>query len=533
MDNPTQVLSPYPYLGLRPYRESEADIFFGRNEQVDRLLGKLADHRFLAVVGPSGCGKSSLVRAGMIPALETGFLVKAGFQWRCVQIRPGDRPLTSLAHALTSATELSSASTQDEREDELAFLRATLRRGPLGMVEALRLSSLGPQENMLLVVDQFEELFRFEKLDVKNEARAFVELLLTSAQQSEVPIYVVITMRSDFLGNCPEFVGLPEAITDSQFLTPRLSRSQLEEAIVGPAALHATHIEPELLSCILNEVGTDPDQLPLMQHVLLRLWWRAMRKTRPGEVAAPSAFDGVNQLTAEPVEITLTLDDYRAVGGLANALSDHADQTFFRLETDERKRIAEIMFRCLTEITPDGQMVRRPARISGITSMVDAGLGTRLGASSNQLDVIAVVEAFRRDGRSFLSPPPAVRLTDDSVIDITHESLIRQWARLREWTVDEADSRRVAAMVAKEAVQWKESEHDEDRLLTGVRLSEAAEWRTKPTTELDQTQDEFLQASLTQVEESQKAHRYLQWLQWAVAYGVVVTLFAIYVFFKA
>ncbi|MFS8979442.1 ATP-binding protein [Cupriavidus necator] len=261
-----QVVGPYP--GLRPFRHDEAEIFFGREEQTDQLLEKLQRSHFIAVVGPSGCGKSSLVRAGMIAALEAGFLADAGARWRIADMRPGSQPLTRLAEALLAPSALGQADAADPAE--AAFALAMLRRGPLGLVEIVQEARLPPCENLLILVDQFEEIFRFREQGNADDADAFVALLLTSAAQRKVPIYIVITMRSDFLGECALFLGLPEAINDGQYLTPRLTRCQIEAAVAGPARVFGGEIEPALVNRLLNEIGPDPDQLPLLQHALMR-----------------------------------------------------------------------------------------------------------------------------------------------------------------------------------------------------------------------------------------------------------------------
>ncbi len=308
----TAVASPYP--GLRPFEADEADLLFGREEQVDELLRRLHSTRFLAVVGPSGCGKSSLVRAGMIAALESGFLVSAGSNWQFAIMRPGSRPMTELAAALVAQTGL--APNDDPNTDTamtVGLLGATLRRGPLGLVEALHETPLPPNTNLLVLVDQFEEIFRFRREGGIDEADAFVALLLESAAQREVPIYVVLTMRSDFFGDCAAFAGLPEALNRSQYLTPRLSRAQRRAAIVGPARVFGGDVAPDLVNRLLNEMGNDPDQLPLMQHLLMRMWtWKSPPLTTG--VTQPELTEDLMMAAAQGH--TLTLDDYAAVGGL-------------------------------------------------------------------------------------------------------------------------------------------------------------------------------------------------------------------------
>ena len=219
--------SSRPYPGLRPFQREESDIFFGRNKQIDELLDRLDRQHFVAVTGPSGCGKSSLVQAGLIAGLESGLMLKAGARWRVAGLRPGNNPLRSLADRLLDATALGSERAADPNAAE--HLLATLRRGPLGLVEALRQTPLPERTNLLVLVDQFEELFRYQESQAamqttpsrrqhpSDEADAFVALLLATAAEQSTPIYIVITMRSDYLGHCSMFTGLPEAINESQY----------------------------------------------------------------------------------------------------------------------------------------------------------------------------------------------------------------------------------------------------------------------------------------------------------------------------
>jgi hypothetical protein len=266
-------LSAAPYPGLRAYLHTEADIFFGREEQTDELLKNLQQSRFLAVIGPSGCGKSSLVRAGMIASLRAGILTNSGAHWRVAEMRPGERPMARLAKAL--AAPLALGPDIGSEVEGAAFLQATLQRGPLGLLEALRETPLPKYANLLILVDQFEEIFRFRREVDADEADAFVALLLATAQQKEVPIYVVITMRSEYLGDSALFTGLPEAINKSQFLTPRMTRDQCEAAITKPARVFGANVEPALVNRLLNEMSSDPNQLPLLQHCLMRMWTKA------------------------------------------------------------------------------------------------------------------------------------------------------------------------------------------------------------------------------------------------------------------
>ena len=427
--------SPYP--GLRAFRPDESDIFFGREEQTDRLLERLQRSHFLAVVGASGCGKSSLVRAGMIAALETGFMADAGSRWRIAEMRPGDRPISRLARALSKSQALGSE--RAVSTEGAVFLEAALRRGPLGLSEMLQETPLPAQTNLLLLVDQFEEIFRFREKGDMDEADAFVALLLATSQRKEAQVYVVITMRSDFLGDCTLFQGLPEAINESQYLTPRLTREQCRAAIVGPAKVCGGDLEPALVNRLVNDFGPDPDQLPLLQHALMRMWTRVTKRVSvTGEDANGTL------LVVRSSRVMLTVRDYDALGGLSRALSDHADEVLNEL-TEPQRKIAEIMFRRLTERGVGKRDTRAPARLSDV-----AAVG---GVSA--ADVAAVAEAFRRPDRCFVTPPVETALGPDTLLDIGHESLIRQWRLLGEWVEEEGRSALMYRRLTQTSQLWK------------------------------------------------------------------------------
>ena len=450
----TGFSSPYP--GLRPFDAEEADLFFGRGEQVDELLRRLHLTRFLAVVGPSGCGKSSLVRAGMIAALQSGFLVSAGSRWQFATMRPGGRPMTELATALVKQTGL--AGHDPDETTAVGLLGATLRRGPLGLVEALNETPLPEDTNLLVLVDQFEEIFRFRREGGTDEADAFVALLLETARQRDVPIYVVLTMRSDFFGDCAAFGGLPEALNRSQYLTPRLSREQRRAAIVGPARVFGGDVAPELVNRLLNEMGNDPDQLPLMQHLLMRMWtWRAttFASAETGEEPAP----------AEPAGHRLTLEDYAKVGGLRDALSNHANEAFDRLDA-RQEAIAETLFRRLSERAPGARDIRRPTLAAEVAELAAATLP----------ELAVVADVFRAPGCSFVVPAWPTPLDENTMLDITHEALIRQWDRLRAWADDEAQSAEQYRFLEHNAALWKQGR----MALWGTpNLEMALDWRAR------------------------------------------------------
>jgi hypothetical protein len=299
----------------------------------------------------------------------------------------------------------------------------------LGLVDLVKDCGLPPATNLLLLVDQFEEIFRYRKKGDSDEADAFVALLLASAARHELPIYVVITMRSDFLGDCALFGGLPEAINDSQYLTPRMSREQCRFAITGPARVFGGTVEPALVNRLLNDFGPDPDQLPLLQHALMRMWDSARRD---GDA------DG---------GVTIDIAHYEKTGGLASAMSDHADEVLDEL-TAEQRVIAEVMFRRLTERGIGQRDTRAPARLSDVAAV--AGVAAEA--------VYPVVDAFRRPDRSFLTPPADIALHLATLLDIGHESLIRQWRALGEWVDRETRSAGLYQRLGSTTQLWRRGE---------------------------------------------------------------------------
>jgi energy-coupling factor transporter ATP-binding protein EcfA2 len=275
-------LNPYP--GLRPFRESEAHLFFGRSDQIDELLAELERSRFVAVLGASGSGKSSLVKAGLLPALHGGFSLAVGSHWRIATFRPGGNPIHNLARALATPDVLG---TEDaDPVVATAEVEATLRRSGLGLADVARHDPRLRHGRLLVVVDQFEELFRFRATHERGQgdASAFVQLLIEATRDTDARVGVILTMRSDFLGDCSQFRDLPETINKGLYLVPRLTRSQLREAITAPAAVGGGAITPRLVQRMLNDAGADPDVLPVMQHALMRTWDLWAKK---GKAAGP------------------------------------------------------------------------------------------------------------------------------------------------------------------------------------------------------------------------------------------------------
>lgn len=442
--------SKWPFVGLRPFQYDDHDYFFGRDEELKALESQVRNARFVAIVGGSGSGKSSLIKAGLRPRL-----VKApDLDWKWVELHPAEQPIRQLALALAGLAD----GTGDLLEACADRFESILAKSSFGIGEALaqipglRKSQVG---GVLLLVDQFEELFRFANfrfegsLDVataaerRDEATAFVRLLLTATNSLQLPIHVVVTMRSDFIGDCARFHGLPEAVSRSQFLVPGMTRDQREDVIRRPVHRARGQIDPEVVQRALIGTNEDPDQLPILQHAMMRCWERAYRRSQKETGHRPH----------------LTHDDYTAVGGVERALSLHANDILAALtkQTDPTATDLQLatkrIFQALTETDEEGRSTRSPQRFGHLVQYVGAGDVSETDPPAENATRI-VVREFAKPDCSFLRViPPADRNQDseivndidtDSIIDIGHEALIRRWDKLKgvgdeNWMRDEQE----------------------------------------------------------------------------------------------
>jgi WD40 repeat protein/energy-coupling factor transporter ATP-binding protein EcfA2 len=402
-----------PFVGLRPFESEDYLYYFGRRDQTRALLKQLHSNRFLAVIGSSGCGKSSLVRAGLISNLEAGFLVQDRDVWWIAKMKPSEAPLTNLATALLKAR-----GGDHSPEQCAAFKERIQSQGVRLILEEFKAALDSAEANCFLLVDQFEELFRFAG-DRANyeEAANFVAILQRLAEQTEAPFFVCLTMRSDFLGDCDRFNGLPETMNRSQYLVPRLTRQQRREAITGPARLVEVNIAPRLVDRLLNEEMDTRDDLPILQHALMRTWDEWVK-------------EGGGVIDVEP---------YERIHTVKRALSVHADEALGELSEADQS-LAKRVFQTLTETDAGNRRLRRPARLRELAEVCEA--------ESERLR--SIVEKFREKGRNFLVLSTEAD-HNNALVDISHESLIRQWDRLRGWVDEEAESAKIYRRLAETA----------------------------------------------------------------------------------
>ena len=405
------VSNPFP--GLRPFEVDESHLFFGREGQSDEVVYKLIENRFVAIMGSSGSGKSSLMNCGVIPKLYSGLYPENHNDWEVITTMPGTNPIENLAKSILSIDRQFRHIEDEDRTFQKIFATTILRSSSLGLVDLIEQSSYLEGKNIFLLVDQFEELFRFQigdnVYDDINETTAYINLLIEAINQDELPVFIAITIRSDYSGNFAQYPELTKKINRSHYLIPQMSRDQRRQAIEAPVAVGRGRIAPRLVQELLNDVEDDPDQLPIIQHALMRTW----------------AYWTDNRSIDEPVDIK----HYEAIGTIRLALSQHANEIYDEL-SDAEKEICETLFKTITEKGKDGAGVRKPSRLNLIAAI----------AGVPETDLIEVIEKFRKSGNSLLMPPQDIPLSSEAIIDVSHESLIRIWGKLHQWVAEEDEA---------------------------------------------------------------------------------------------
>ena len=431
-------LPPRPYPGLRPFAPDEWQLFFGREMMAEEVLRRVSSQRLVVVHGSSGCGKSSLIYAGVIPQLERR-RKRRGVKLLTATIRPGRSPVRTLA------TEVAKLCLGSDRQTDVDTIHRILISGRQAIARlekelvARDAAQSSPQRTeYCLFIDQFEELFRFAREGDPDEARLFAEILIglaaTDSADPEAParpsgpglISGIVTVRSEFLGDCARFPGLAEAVNPTQYLLPRMERADLLRAIREPASLYGGSIDWDLAERLAHDADRENDPLPLVQHALMRLWDLNGKDLKLDHyLAAAAELDG---------------EAWAQRTGLSVILAAHANVVFLAATTEgsavtpdaakARQQAGEHVFRALTDIDAEGRATRRPMQLKRLRAVVNIG-----GDALEQ-----ILDAFRADGVSFVTPyrrPGAPPLDDErDVIDISHEALIRSWPRVADPRVD-------------------------------------------------------------------------------------------------
>jgi hypothetical protein len=396
--NPTITLPAAPYPGLRPFEENEWPIFFGREKIVHDIVERLTSNQIVVIHGSSGCGKSSFVRAGVLARLARE-CAREGLSWQTSAMRPGSTPLWHLAEALAQIDDPSGAPPSIER---IRGIRRQLNLGREAFALIARDLEFGDERQACILLDQFEELFRFAREIGPDEADLFAEIICGFSAAPPEGVHLIITIRSDHLGDCSQFHGLAEVVNKNQYLLPRLSDEDLIRAIRKPATLYKGEVKLDLAMRLLRESEGEVDALPLIQHSLMRMW--------------------------QQVETGRKVIEAHQYQGLREGLSAHADEIVDNILRDKslqgRKPPLEfgieLAFSALTAVDANGRFVRRPQTFGQLLEVT--------GLDSATLN--AVLRPFRAKSSGFLMPQGDHNLRMEDIIDISHEALIRHWSKL-------------------------------------------------------------------------------------------------------
>jgi hypothetical protein len=505
-----------PYPGLRPFNEEESIFFKGREQQVERLVKRLEEKKFLMVNGASGDGKSSLIYAGVIPYAKAGFFKARYNNWIVADFRPERSPLKNLTASICKQLKIEDTA---KTEKELGYgfsALCDLYKASSFYIDENQPEWLNADEkerkvikrkgaNLLVLVDQFEEFFtnpeNYQNGIPSIESQKAVNLLLETyklAAAQDLPIYVVCTMRSDYIGQCAAFRGLPEAIGYSQFFVPRLKRQEIEQVIEGPAELAGCRISKRLTQTLLNSLTDGFDQLPILQHALNHIWKAANNGKEELDLIHLAMVGGVSAKflsvgdKAKFEDWCKTLPDYKLQllekPSLSNVLNAHANELYLTahlhykhitgntIPIEQAQKIIKVVFQCLTKVDAS-RAVRNRMTLQEITHIINDEK-----VSITKVDQL--LQIYRQQGNTFLQPfigdeGQNKDLTPSSVLDITHESLIRNWVQLTEWANEEFENLQNYLDFDKQLQRWVNSNKNNGYLLPIGPLSFFENWFEK------------------------------------------------------
>ena len=446
-----EVIPPNPYQGLGAFGEEDAAFFYGRERFVDGLVKAVQSQPLVGVIGPSGSGKSSVVFAGLIPKLR-----KEG-NWLVEWFRPEKQPFYQLALSLMRQLEPELGETRKLRE--AAGLALDIQQEKVSLEQVIsRVRQLNQSQSLLLIVDQFEELYTL--CQDKNEQERFTDILLAAIEHKSLT--VVFTLRADFYGYVLSYRPWRDAL--EQFppkLLSSMSQKELRMAIELPAQKSEVHLQEGLTKRILDDVGNEPGNLPLLEFALTRLWEKQQKRV-------------------------LTHQAYEEVGGVKKAIANHAEQVYQRLTTIQQQKLQRVFVQLVRpgEGTEDTRRIATRAEVGE----ENWGLISYLAGHTARLLVTGLDERSGED-----------------TVEIVHEALIREWQQLSQWMNDDRSFRIWQEQLRIVKRQWEATGRDDGVLLRSVRLNEAENWQHKRGEELSQGEQEFIQASVAlQDKEKQK-----------------------------
>ena len=445
-----------PYKGLRAFQQADAADFFGRTDMIARVLRRLQEavvqSNFLAVIGPSGSGKSSLVKAGVLPGLRNG-RIPGSEDWFYAEMVPSQAPLEELSSALLSVST-----------GDLPDMVNTLRDNADGLARGVHQALPDPDSKLVLMIDQFEELFT--QVEQESERQRFLDLILNAVNVADSPVVIIATLRADFYDRPLLYQGFGELIRSRTELVLPLNDDELKESIEGPAERVGAFLEPGLVDVIIDDVREQPGALPLLQYALTELFER-----REGALLTKSA--------------------YHEIGGTLGALAKRAEEVFLRFD-EEGQNMARQMFLRLVTLGEGQEDTRRRILQSELLTLGDREV------------VESVIDRF---GRYRLLTFDRDDATRGATIEVAHEALIRQWERLREWLMESRNDVRLERELLHAATDWEAAGKDHSYLMAGNRLATFEDWSQTTDMRLNELEMDFLTASLAARAKREAAER--------------------------
>jgi formylglycine-generating enzyme required for sulfatase activity/transcriptional regulator with XRE-family HTH domain len=436
-----------PYRGLSAFREQDRRLYYGRQPITALLRAKVEHSPVVSVVGASGSGKSSLVFAGVVPSL------REHEEWLVCSMRPGSRPFDSLAVTLLPILEPELRSV-----DIPAHARALGEELAKGGAYAAFESVLGSGTHgrkVLLIVDQFEELYT--QCSDSTLARAFVDSILETAQAhgSDDSVHCLLTLRGDFYGHVVGYAPLSEALQDNVVNLPPMSVSDLRSAIQEPALLYGGTFEDGLVDRIVSDAGTEPGVLPLVEYCLTLLW----RRTAGGY---------------------LTHKAYEEAGGLQGSIATQAENVY-KGQSEPRRVTVRRVFTRLVKVASFGEEGTDARRRAALAEF------QHLPGSAGVLAALVNARLLCSDYDRGLG---------SETIEIAHEAVIRRWARLTSWLVEDREFLLWQEQVRSMRKQWEDSRREESLTLRGRSLAQAEDWVTQRSDEVDHAVRQFVDLSV-------------------------------------
>ena len=441
-----------PYKGLRAFQEPDAVDFHGRDALIEELVEAVSRGRMVTVVGASGSGKSSVVRAGLLPQLRSGAIASSE-EWLTTDMFPGTHPLEEMERALLRVAT-----------SRPADLYESLTADARGLVRAVKEICPADEDEVLLLVDQFEELFSLVSSSATR--RHVLDLLAAAANEDDSRVRVVLTLRADFFDQPLRYPAFAELMKSNIVTVSPPTADGLARAVSQPALNSGVTLEPGLVNQIVDDVSQQPGGLPLLQYALTEMF-----ESREVDV--------------------LTKRAYESTGGVGGAIARRAEEIYTDLSSEGKEATRQLFLR-LVAVDEAGDDTRRRVLQTELMSLaVDQSLMTTVIQSYGSYRLLS----FDRDAAS-----------RTPTVELAHETILAEWDRLRAWIDERREDLLVHRRIHVLVRDWKESGRDSSYLMRGGRLEQGLLWRDRTDIAVSEDEAEYVAASVA-IEQRERAER--------------------------